>query len=88
MFECAPPPPPVTFFFVSKYFSPIHTHYQSGILGQGRGRGQGQQSKKRWKINEKKKISIIFEASTVQMYQSINGCNCCKQVSRCLNVYI
>ena len=52
--ECPPPPPrDPKCPFVKKYFSPIHTTYQSGILGQGGGGkgGQGQQSKAKMKIS-------------------------------------
>ena len=89
MFGCVPPPPrDPACPFISKYLSPIHTTYQSGIVGQVGGE-QGQQSKTRWKILYQfmqKKILDNFQ-SINRINVSIYGCNCWKtgiEVSKCV----
>ena len=94
IFECVPLPPPPpphdpTCPFVSKYFSHIHTTYQSGILGQGGGWEQGQQSKKNAEkfLNSLWKMILAYVRSINCTNVSIHGCNCCKigiEVSKCV----
>ena len=88
IFECVPPRDP-TCLFVSKYFSHIHTTYQSGILGQGGG-GTGSTKQKK---NAEKFLNSLWKM-ILDNFQSINcinvsihGCNCCKtgiEVSKCV----
>ena len=86
MFGCVPPRDPAC-PFVSKYLSPIHITYQSGIVGQGGGTGSTKQ--KTLKIFYqfmKKKILDNFQ-SINRINVSIHGCNCCKtgiEVSKCV----
>ena len=86
IFGCVPPRDPAR-PFGSKYLSPIHTTYQSGIVGQGG--EQGQRSKKRWQILYqfmKKKILDNFQSINC-INVSIHGCNSCKtgiEVSKCV----
>ena len=78
---CSPPPPrDPACPFVSKYFSPIHTTYQRGILGQG-----GEQGQKSKKLMKKKILDYFQSINCINV--SIHGCNCCKtgiEVSKCV----
>ena len=87
IFECVPPHDP-TCPFVSKYFSHIHTTYQSVILGQG-----GNRVNKAKKKNAEKflkslwKMIIAYFRSINCTNVSIHCCNCCKtgiEVSKCV----
>ena len=86
-----PPPPPhdPTCPFVGKYFSHIHTTYQSGILGQGGEQGQQSKKKKKEKNAEKFldglwKMILVYFRSINCTNVSIHGCKTGIEVSKCV----
>ena len=74
--------------FVSKYFSPIHTTYQSGILGGGYRVNKAENAGKfiisLWPME---KMIFDYFRSINCINVSIHGCNCCDtgiDVSKCV----
>ena len=82
----SPPPRDPTYPFVSKYFSHIHTTYQSGILGQGGNRVNKAKNSEKF-LNSLCKNFLDYFRSINCTNVSIHGCNCCKtsiEVSKCV----
>ena len=83
MFNSPPPPSDPACPLVSKYFSPFHTTYQGGILGQGGNRVK--KAKNAEKFMKKKSLDYFQSINCINVF--IHSCNCCKtgiEVSKCV----